>query len=102
MFQFDRYIKGYYHYEKIWAPRIDEVLRCLHERENNFDEFAITIIKEGLIVGHVPRQISQQFYNILKNEGYIKVKVIGNPSKTKKYGIHVPCLHVINGQKTFI
>ena len=34
--------------------------------------------------------------------GFVKVKVIGNPVNTKKIGIRVPCMYIINGQESFI
>ncbi len=34
--------------------------------------------------------------------GYVKAKVIGDPVNTKKVGIRVPCMYIVNGQKLFI
>ena len=101
-FQFSSFITGYYHYRHRWTPQIDEELTCAHEANNIYDEYAIAVMKDGVIVGHVPRTISKQFYNLLKGGGFVKTKVIGNPANTKKLGIHVPCLYIVSGQKSYI
>ena len=59
-------------------------------------------MKDGMIVGHVPSTISKEFYDLLKSGGFVKTKVIGNPANTKKVGIRVPCMYIVNGQESFI
>ena len=101
-FQFSSYITGYYHYRHLWTPQIDEELTCIHEVDNIYDEFAIAILKDGLIVGHVPRQISEQFCKLLMGGGCVQVKIIGAPVSTKRSGIRVPCMYTVKGQSFFI
>ncbi len=50
------------------------MLNCEREEENNYDEYAIAVMKDGVIVGHVPRTISKQFYNLIKSEGNVITK----------------------------
>ena len=101
-FQFSSYITGYYHYRHRWTPHIDEELPYVHEVDNIYDEYAIAVMKDGMIVGHVPRAISKEFYNLLKSGGFVKSKVIGNPANTKKVGLLVPCMYIVNGQESFM
>ena len=101
-FQFSSYITGQYWYQHRWTPQIDEELICKHEVDNAHDEFAIAIIKDEMVVGHVPKQISKYFCRLLKSGGLIKVKVIGTPANTKKCGIRVPCIYIVKGQQPFV
>ncbi len=101
-FQFSSWITGYYNYRHRWTPYIDEVLNCEHEEDNNYDEYAIAVMKDGMIVGHVPKTISKQFYNLLKSGGFVKTKVIGNPANTKKLRIRIPCMYIVSGQESYI
>ena len=101
-FQFNSYITGHYHYQHFWTPLINDELTCIHEDGNKYNEFAVAVLKEGLVVGHVPRQISKQFCNLLKSGGFIKVKIIGTPANTKRVGIRVPCMYTACGQNSFI
>ena len=38
---------------------INEILSCSQEHGNSEDHFAVSVIKDGDIVGHVPREISR-------------------------------------------
>ena len=101
-FKLSSYITVYHQYHKLWTPQIDEELACEHEAGNIYDEFAIAVIKDGMVVGHVPKTISEQFYNLLQNGGLIEVKVIGEPANTKKRGLRIPCMYIVNGQNDLI
>ena len=41
-------IRGYHVYCNIWDPKISEELLCDHK----LDEFAIAMIKDGIVIGH--------------------------------------------------
>ncbi len=56
-----------------WTPLNDEELTCMHEADNIYNEYAILVMKHGMIVGHVPRTISKQFYDLLKSGGKGKI-----------------------------
>ena len=102
-FQFESFIAGHYHYQHIWTPQIGEDLTTAHERDNTYDEFAVSILKNNdTIVGHTPRQISKQVTALLKSDGTVNVKVIANPVKTKRRGIRVPCTYSVSGKRTFV
>ena len=102
-FQFESFITGHYHYQHIWTPQIGEYLTTAHERDNMYDEFAVSILKNNdTIVGHTPQQISKQVTALLKSDGTVNVKVIANPLKTKRRGIRVPCTYIVSGRRTFV
>ena len=55
------YVRGYHAYMNIWNnPLIgDDGLVCVKEGGNNFDQYAVAIVKEGNVVGHVPANLSK-------------------------------------------
>ena len=50
-------VKGFQVYCSIWKPFMREELNCDHEYDNAFDCFSIKTEKDGLVVGHLPREI---------------------------------------------
>ena len=44
-------------------PRIGEILCLQRQTENSYDQFAVAVMKNGTVVGHVPRRLA--LYNIL-------------------------------------
>ena len=52
-----------------------------------------------MIVGHVPREVSQQFTTVLKSGGNIQVKVTREPFNTGHKGLRVPCMQNVNGEE---
>ena len=49
-------VRGYHVYW--WEVVVGEELECQQERGNATDAFAVSVIREGAIVGHLPRRIS--------------------------------------------
>ena len=53
-------IRGYHHYQSIWISRLGESLLCKREPTNFNDRYeAVSVVKGDIIVGHLPRVISQ-------------------------------------------
>ena len=48
-------VRGYHVYRERWTAVIGEVLSCRREPGNASDPFAVGVMKEREIVGHVPR-----------------------------------------------
>ena len=51
-------VRGHHVYKDFWVPIEGEVLQCSRETSNWHDPFAVAILKDGTVVGHVPRKIS--------------------------------------------
>ena len=51
-------VHGYYVYKDIWEAAIREELPCEREARNSKDRYAITVKKDGTVVGHLSRKIS--------------------------------------------
>ena len=50
------YVRGFH--QEIWTPVTGECFECRHEPRNVEDKNAIAVIKDGTVVGHVPRCFS--------------------------------------------
>ena len=50
---------------KIWNPVDGEVLVCTRETDNPHDNYAVSIIRNSYVVGHVPLGLSKTFSNFL-------------------------------------
>ena len=61
VYKFDSVVRGHhiYKYKTVWTPFIDETLQMAQEDTNTHGKNAVTVIKGGCIVGHIPRQISK-------------------------------------------
>ena len=59
IFEFRSCIRGYHIYYRIWDAVIEEVLDCQRETTNSEDGYAVAVIKDGTIIGHVPLRISK-------------------------------------------
>ena len=46
-------IRGHHIYKRIWQPLVGEVL-TLEQEGNTHDRFAISLLKDTIVVGHVP------------------------------------------------
>ena len=52
----DSFVRGYHSYLYIWIPKDADENFCLKsENENQHDKFAVAIVLEERIVGHVPK-----------------------------------------------
>ena len=50
-------VRGYHCYKQFWKPIKNKELRCLHEKFNFYDSFAVKkVCKNGDTVGHLPRE----------------------------------------------
>ena len=64
------------------------------------DQYAVAVLKGGIIVGHVPREHSRTFYYFLRHGGRIHCEVIGH----RKFGggLEVPCRYTLSGKPRYI
>ena len=64
-FSFNSYARGYHTYMKIWNPVNGAILVCMQETDNPHDKYAVSIICNLYVVGHVPLDLSKTFSNFL-------------------------------------
>ena len=49
-------VRGYHVYKDIWAAVVGEELPCKREGGNKVDLFAVTVLRDETIVGHVAEE----------------------------------------------
>ncbi len=89
VFTIDSVIRGLHVYKHVWTPVEGEELVLEQEHHNSYDRYATTVLKDGVIVGRVPRELSRVFWNFLASGGLITCEVTGSRKKGK--GLEVPC-----------
>ena len=61
-------VRGYHVYCDVWNATKGDRLSCQRERSNLHDRFAVAVVQNGIIVGHIPQNISAVndfFYNMV-------------------------------------
>ena len=88
-------IRGHHVYKAIWTPALREELIVKAEDGNVYDEHTMAVVKEGNVVGHMPRSISRVSWFFLKRGGRILCRVTGK----RKLGValEVPCKYIYIG-----
>ena len=54
-------IRGYHVYQDIWEAAVDEELVRRPERSNAHDRYAVAVMKNDLVVGHLPSKFSRLY-----------------------------------------
>ena len=58
-YEWPSYVRGYHEYKSVWSATVGETMRLTTELINPQDPFAMAVIKDGCVVGRVPRTVSQ-------------------------------------------
>lgn len=58
------------------------------------------MVKDDVIVGHAPREISKIFHFFLRHDGTITANVTGH--RQFGHGLEVPCCYTLTGKPKFI
>ena len=93
-FSLESMVRGYHVYKDIWISSVGEELPCQREPANLHDRHAVAVMKDGTVVGHIPRKISCVSSCYIRRGGSILCRVIG----TRRYsedlpqgGMEIPC-----------
>ena len=57
-FTLNSIVHDYYIYRDVWNTSVRETVNCERESRNLKDTYTVALLKDGVIVGHVPRTIS--------------------------------------------
>ena len=93
-------IHGHHLYQRIWTPEIGKYLVCEREPTNSIDRYTVAVVKDDVIVGHLPRAQSKIYSLFLFRNGTIDCIVIGArrySADLPQGGLEVPCKLVFNG-----
>ena len=95
-------IRGYHVYREFWEATIGEQLQCVREGSNLKDRYAVAVIKDDRVVGHLPKLLSVGCSVFIRRGGTIKCEVTG----PKRYsadlpqgGLEIPCSLLLDGDK---
>ena len=94
-------VRGYHIYQEIWEASCGQTFPCLWEEGNPFDLFAMSAVRAGSIIGHMPKKISAACSLFLQNRGSIECTVTGSWWYSRdlvKGGLEVPCKLTFKGE----
>ena len=49
-------VRGHHVYKRVWTPHLGEQLRIQREENNENDPRAVAVMKDSVVVGHLPRE----------------------------------------------
>ena len=100
-FEITSCIHGYHHYQSIWIPELGDSLLCEREPTNFNDRYAVSVVKDDIIIGYLPKAIPWICSIFLLRNGTIDCTVVG----TRRYladlpqgGLEIPCKLIFNGK----
>ena len=99
-FRYDSCIRGFYVYKDVWNPVVGETLNAEREKNNPADKYAVSVMKDGNIVGHVPRKISKTAAFFLKHGGTLRCTVTGKhrwSGDLDMGGLEILCVMTFSG-----
>ena len=94
-------VRGYHIYQDQWEAAIGEELECHHERGNAADAYAVSVMREGTIIGHLPRKISRLCTLFIRRGGVIQCRITGrqkHSSDLPQGGLQIPCFLSFEGE----
>ena len=94
--------EGYHIYNEKWTAVIGEILCCARETGNVLDRYAVGVLKDGDIVGHLPKKLSKICSLFLRRGGSISCKITGKRRHSKDLpqgGLEIPCTLIVVGRK---
>lgn len=102
VFLFPGVIRGHHVYKALWTPVVGETVQVCREPSNPFDVNSLAVVKGGITVGHVPREVRRVFSCFLDegSDHEISCEVTGHRKLGK--GLEVPCLYIFTGKEKII
>ena len=97
-------IRGFHVYQAVWSPVLGEELATQQEHDNPEDRYAVSVLKSGTVVGHIPREISKTCWSFIARNGEIKCKVTGRRQRSflLEGGLEIPCIYRFSGKKKLV
>lgn len=104
LFQLESFVRGHHVYRTSWTPSVGEILPVKRELTNEYDPFAVAVLKDGVVVGHVPRTMSKITSFFLGYDGNVVFcEVTGERlNRGVQLGLEVPCAYKFYGRRTHI
>ena len=92
-------MRGYHEYNRVWTPRVGEILLLRGQQDNPHDHFAVSVKKDSTIVGHVPLSHSKIISCFLRKVGCSGFcEITGQAiNRGTGFGLEVPCIYRFYG-----
>jgi len=71
-------VRGYHIYKEIWDASIGEYLLCKREPFNWIDRYNAAVLKNDIVVDHIPKKLSRTCSLFLARGGCISCIVMGS------------------------
>ena len=62
LFTFNSYIRGFYAYKQNWDPVVGRKYSCVTEEKNEHDVYAVAVVNDDKVVGHIPLRLSKTMF----------------------------------------
>ena len=81
-----------------------ELLRLRIEPTNPHDDFAVAVVKDGTVVGHVPKRVSRVISYFLKKDSSSGLcEVTGSRvNRGVGLGLEIPCRYKFYGHQAYV
>ena len=92
-------IRGFHVYNTVWTPVIGEELICRREPSNAMDPYAVSVIKDSIVVGHLPRKIPAAYAIFIDLGGRINCCITGSRHYLEDLpqgGLEIPCKNFLS------
>ena len=104
VYELESCVRGHHVYKRVWRATVDKQLECEPEARNK-DLYAVAVMKNDEVVGHVPRKISAACTLFIKKRGIIDCIVTGRrcySSDLPQGGLEVPCVYQFHGNSELV
>ena len=101
--EINSFVLGYHQYMDRWKPVVGEMLLLQREPNNPKDKCAVSVMKGGDVVGHVPYNLAPVMSSFLQrgsNKGTVEVTG-AKVNRGGGYGLEVPCKYKLYGPKRY-
>lgn len=97
-------MRGFHVYGAVWTPVLNEELTTAQEPSNPEDKYAVSIVKNDTVVGHIPRELSKTCWYFIQRDGEILCTVTGNRQRSNlmEGGLEIPCIYTFRGKKKLV
>ena len=99
LFSFNSYICGIHAYKQNWDQSLGRRYACATEEKNEHDEYAVAVVNDDEVVGHIPLRLRSCVF--LKLAGsQMEIEVSGKyVNRGAGCGLEIPCKYHVSGQE---
>lgn len=96
------YVRGHHVYCQLgWTPVIGELLTLKRQPDNGYDNYAVAVVKNEDVVGHIPKTISRLVSHFLMKDGH-SAFCEHRVNRGVQLGVEVPCIYRFYGRQSYL